>query len=179
MSLLSHSVKLLIPPNENFTPTDLAEHLASVIYNEELHSVRERVDELPEPLKSIILVIDFDTELSINGILGFLENSSGKHLHATIQTFKLIDAKKDAAILENIQKRIKGVDFTAEIELKPSQITTFEQRHSIDEKVLIEIEELAEQLYLSSEGRNIFDYLINYLADDWSTKLKELKQICE
>lgn len=177
MSLPDPSIRLLIPNKETFTPDDLVEQIASVIYDEELLSARERIEELPELLRTIIWVIDFDTELSINGILGFLENSSGNYLNATIRTFRLIEAVEDASLLEDIQKKIEGIDFGSVIELKPSQITTFEQRHRIDEKVLSEIEALAAKLYLSSEDRNIFDYLLNYLSEEWDTKLQELKQI--
>lgn len=177
MSLPAHSIRLLIPSKETFTPDDLVEQIASVIYDEELLSVRNRVEELPELLKTIIWVIDFDTELSINGILGFLENSSGRYLNATIRTFRLIEATEDACLLEQIEKRIEGIDFSSEIELQPSQITTFEQRHRIDGEILSEIEALAAQLYLSSEDRNIFDYLLKYLSKDWPAKLQELKQM--
>ncbi|OWR32316.1 DUF4375 domain-containing protein [Saccharibacillus sp. O23] len=176
MSLPDHSIRLLIPSKETFTPDDLVEQIASVIYEKELLSVRNRVEELPELLKTIIWVIDFDTELSINGILGFFENSSGNYLNATIRTLRLIEAVEDADLLEQIEKRIEGIDFSSEIELQPGQITTFEQRHRIDEQILSEIAALAAQLYLSSEDRNIFDYLLKYLSKDWPAKSKELKQ---
>lgn len=179
MSTLNHVVKLLIPPHNNFSATDLVEHMGSVIYGEEASSIRDMINEVPESLRTIILLIDFDTELSMNGVFGFLENSTGKYLNETITALKLIKAEKDSSIMEEIKELIEGINFNRQIKLEPYQVTTFEERHDINERLLERIEELADGLYIYSIDRDIFDYLIGYLSNNWIVLLKELKDVCK
>ncbi|WP_220029929.1 DUF4375 domain-containing protein [Paenibacillus sp. S25] len=179
MSTLNHVVKLLIPPHNNFSATDLVEHMGSVIYGEEASSIRDMIYEVPESLRTIILLIDFDTELSMNGVFGFMENSTGKYLNETIAALKLIKAEKDSSIMEEIKELIEGVNFNGQIKLEPYQVTTFEERHDINERLLERIEELADGLYIYSIDRDIFDYLIGYLSDNWIVLLKKLQDVCK
>ncbi|WP_307500117.1 DMP19 family protein [Paenibacillus brasilensis] len=179
MSTPNHVIKLLIPPHNNFSAADLVEHIGSVIYGEEAGSIRDMIYEVPESVRTIILLIDFDTELSMNGILGFLENSTGKYLNETISTLKLIKAEKDLSILEEIKKLIEDINFNGEIKLEPYQVTTIEERHDINDRILERIKELADGLYIYSIDRDIFDYLIDYLSNNWIVLLKELKGVCK
>ncbi|WP_348623195.1 DUF4375 domain-containing protein [Paenibacillus peoriae] len=103
-------------------------------------------------LRTIILLIDFDTELSMNGVFGFLENSTGKYLNETISALKLIKAEKDSSIMEEIKELIEGINFNGKIKLEPYQVTTFEERHDINEKLLERIEELADGLLYIFNG---------------------------
>ncbi len=132
MSTLNHVIKLLIPPHNNFSAADLVEHIGSVIYGEEASSIRDMIYEVPESLRTIILLIDFDTELSMNGVFGFLENSTRKYLNETISGLKLIRAEKDSSTMEEIKKFIEDINFNGEIKLEPYQITIFEERHDIN-----------------------------------------------
>ncbi|KZE67865.1 halocin-S8 Precursor [Paenibacillus jamilae] len=179
MSTPNHVIKLLIPPHNNFSAADLVEHIGSVIYGEEASSIRDTIYKVPESLRTIILLIDFDTELSMNGILGFLENSTGKYLNETISALKLIKAEKDLSILEEIKELIEGINFNGQIKLESYQVTTFEERHDINERKLERIKDLADRLYVYSIDRDIFDYLIGYLSDNWIVLLKELKGVCK
>ncbi|WP_326400096.1 DMP19 family protein [Paenibacillus ottowii] len=179
MSTLNHVIKLLIPPHNNFSAADLVEHIGSVIYGEEASSIRDMIYEVPESLRTIILLIDFDTELSMNGVFGFLENSTRKYLNETISGLKLIRAEKDSSTMEEIKKLIEDINFNGEIKLEPYQITIFEERHDINERILERIKELADGLYVYSIERDIFDYLIDYLSNNWMVLLKELKDVCK
>jgi len=170
MGLSSDSIKVLLPPEENFTPTDLIEHVAGVMYTEEARAIRNSIEELPEMLRIIIWIIDFDTELTMNGILGFLENSSGRYLSETVAALQLIGATKDAALLKEIEKQVEKINVETKIELNPYQVTSFEDRHSINEEALKKIEELADRLYLNSDDRNVFGYLVTYLSDHWNLR---------
>ncbi len=98
-------------------------------------------------------IIDFDAELTMNGILGFLENSSGRYLSETVAALQLIGAAKDAALLKEIEKQVEKINVETKIELNPYQVTSFEDRHSINEEALKKIEELADRLYLNSYDR--------------------------
>ncbi|MDO3410929.1 DUF4375 domain-containing protein [Saccharibacillus sp. CPCC 101409] len=152
MSIPNPKIKLLIPTHKDFSPVELAEHILSVIYTEEARSIRDSVRELPESLRTIILIIDFDIELTMSGIVGFIGNSSGRYLNETIAALKLIKASEDLRIMEEIRKRMDGQHFET-------------------------IEKLAQGLYLYSEDRNILDNLIRYLSDGWSIVSKELEEI--
>nr|WP_231116769.1 hypothetical protein [Paenibacillus polymyxa] len=83
------------------------------------------------------------------------------------------------SILEEIKKLIEDINFNGEIKLEPYQVTTYEERHDINERLLEKIKELADGLYIYSIDRNIFDYLIGYLSDNWIVLLKELKDVCK
>jgi len=114
MSTPNHVIKLLTPSHNNFSPTDLVEHIGSVIYEEEASSIRQMLYEMPESWRTIIMIIDFDTELSMNGILGFLENFTGKYLNETIAALKLIEATEDSFIIEEIKKLIEGIPYNGQ-----------------------------------------------------------------
>ncbi|WP_017428263.1 MULTISPECIES: DMP19 family protein [Paenibacillus] len=177
MSTLNHVIKLLIPPHNNFSATDLVEHMGSVIYGEEASSIRGIIYEVPESLRTIILLIDFDTELSMNGVFGFLENATGKYLNGTIAALKLIRAEEDSSIMEGIRDLIEGINLNGKIKLEQYQVTPFEERHEINKWLLERIKELADGLYIYSIDRDIFDYLIGYLSDNWIVLLQELKDV--
>ncbi|MGP0576853.1 hypothetical protein ACTP13_07525 [Paenibacillus peoriae] len=100
-------------------------------------------------------------------------------MNETISALKLIKAEKDSSIMEEIKELIEGINFNGKIKLEPYQVTTFEERHDINEKLLERIEELADGLYIYSMDRNIFDNLIGYLSNNWIVLLKKLKDVCK
>ena len=51
-----------------------------------------------------VLLIDCDTEINMNGMLGFLENSSGQHLGKTVEALELIGSHKSAEVLRSVQE---------------------------------------------------------------------------
>lgn len=78
------------------------EELSVRIYEPPLSSVRERMRDLPTALRTVVLAIDFDTEVTMQGILGFLENSTGLFLSETITAFEEIGASETARGLSDI-----------------------------------------------------------------------------
>lgn len=71
---------------------DVIESMAE-IYNIPID--REDLVKYPQFIQDIIFIIDYDTELSMNGILGFLKNSTNKYLPQTITALKNIGADTD------------------------------------------------------------------------------------
>lgn len=63
---------------------------------------REDLVKYPQFIQDIIFIIDYDTELSMNGILGFLKNSTNKYLPQTITALKNIGADTDVEVLKKI-----------------------------------------------------------------------------
>ena len=96
---------------------------------------------LTSPLQVTLLVIDFDTEVSMNGILGFLENSTGAYLNQTIDVFIMLGAIQTAEVLQRIHTTMIKHAITHERLRAPYQqaseyqITNFSELHgpSIDE----------------------------------------------
>jgi hypothetical protein len=83
----------------------LLQELAVEIYQPLLSDLRDEADypNLSNPLHVAVLLIDCDTEISMNGMLGFLENSTGRYLPETTEALKVIGAQKAAAVFQAIQ----------------------------------------------------------------------------
>jgi hypothetical protein len=125
---------------------EILQELSIRIYEPPLSNVRTEVDypNLNNPLHLSILLIDCDTEINMNGMTGFLENSTGQHLAETIQALHLIGASKSGALLDAVQacmakhgvtwERLRG-DFSG---AKPYQITSFRELHCEQLRVFAE-----------------------------------------
>ena len=88
---------------EALSPSDLIEALSICIYEPPLSAVRSRLREVAEALRVPILILDFDTELNMNGMLGFLENSTGLYFTETIEAFEKVGATETVSILRAIE----------------------------------------------------------------------------
>lgn len=73
---------------------DLIGELASLIYQEPLSKLREtgEVKDLTQSVNNVILIIDFNTERLMNGILNFFGNSTGIYANETRMAFNNIGA---------------------------------------------------------------------------------------
>jgi len=142
---------------EGLSPAKLIETLSIRIYESPLCTARDRLREIAEPLRVPILVLDFDTEVCMNGMLGFLENSAGLFFPETIDAFEKIGASETVLILRAIEKTLERhrvtparlrADFAG---TQPYQITTFGALHGDLGTMPTEVEEDARQLYLYGE----------------------------
>lgn len=151
---------------------EIINEIALNLYNEENYHLTERdaFYKLPIVIRDIVLVINLDTELNMQGILGFLENSTGLFLNDTIETLQRIQAKEDYEILKSIksileQNNVSTQDLRNNVnnQIKYS-IATFSETHSSKYNDMVsEISEVADKLYLYNGDRNLFDYLIKYV----------------
>lgn len=108
----------------------------SKIYDEPIE--RTELEKYPQFIQDTIFIIDLDTELSMEGIGGVLENSSGMYIDKIITALRNIYAENDANLLQ--------------------QIFNIYKENSEDDS----IEELANQLYLYS-GFDIWGLLNTYV----------------
>lgn len=108
----------------------------SKIYDEPIE--RTELEKYPQFIQDTIFIIDLDTELSMEGIGGVLENSSGMYIDKIITALRNIHAENDANLLQ--------------------QIFNIYKENSEDDS----IEELADQLYLYS-GFDIWGLLNTYV----------------
>lgn len=87
----------------------IIQELSTQIYEAPLSHVRNEANfpNLDNPLHLTILLLDCDTEIDMNGILGFLENQTGRHLGRTAEALKIIGAAKSSALLDSIASCMK------------------------------------------------------------------------
>jgi Domain of unknown function (DUF4375) len=126
-------------------------------------------------LRIPILLIALDTEVTMQGMLGFLENSTGLYLVDTIDALETISAHKTADTLRTIQRIMSEHGVTVE-HLRRNlnnaqlyQITNFRELHGEELVPMAEqIDREAQKLYLyradeSDPTEPVFDLLEAYL----------------
>ena len=86
------------------TLDDVIQEVGSKIYEHPLSMIRSEADfqNLANPLHLIVLLLDCDTEIMMNGMLGFLENMTGRHLLPTIEALRQIGAPAVAGRLQAV-----------------------------------------------------------------------------
>lgn len=177
MSILSDMLKNLITLDEIYelSAEDMIGEISLRLYNQENYHLRdgEVFSALPTVLRDIILIIDLDTEVTMEGILGFLENSTGLYLDDTISTLERIKAYEDRQVMSNIRDILKKYNVSTH-DLRDDvnrgslyEISSFSQTHGSQyDQMAEEIGLEADKLYLNRESGNIFDYLIDYVAEN-------------
>jgi hypothetical protein len=93
----------LIAAFENKTAFEILQELGRRIYRPPLSPLRDRLREMPAAFRVPMLVIDFDTEVHMQGIYGFLENSTGRYLDETIDALEAIGAQETPATMKRIR----------------------------------------------------------------------------
>jgi hypothetical protein len=157
---------------------DIVSEICMNLYSDRGIQARTYFEQLPMWLQDIILIIDFDTELNMNGIIGFLENSTGQYLDETIDSLKRIGAVQDYLTLHNIKLILmsSGIDpriLRANLNNQSEYtISSSQMIHGLDfDEVLDE----AENLYLNQD-RNIFENLFEYVEMNRSLFIREMEE---
>lgn len=117
--------------------SELVSDLTIRIYEPPLASYRDdgRISDTSNPLSVVMLLIDYETECSMNGIIGYLGNSSGQRLPETIDALRRIGCPEHASTLKQIQATAAsgGMTYAAtqldRAGLTPFSITTFTGLH--------------------------------------------------
>lgn len=147
---------------KEYTGEELAGKIAEDMYQMD----KEQVLEYPQFIQTAYFIIDFDTELVMEGIYGVLENSIGAYLPNIIQAFQAIGDKKDADILSEIISLVSPEQLREEItksDFMEYQITSFNECHDIDEETGEQIESLSNELYLHTDF-DMWGMLFEYLT---------------
>lgn len=84
-------------------PSALLDDLSVRIYEAPLQERWEDRRRLPEVLRTVLLLIDLDTELHMNGVLGLVENSVGEFLPEMVVALELVGANKTSVALKSAQ----------------------------------------------------------------------------
>lgn len=97
--------KVLININ-SMTADDIIQAMAD-IYSEPIER-EEIVVKYPQFIQDIIFIIDFDTELAMQGIGGLLENRAGRYISNIIIALRNIQADNEAILLQEIYEKYKA-----------------------------------------------------------------------
>jgi len=178
----------LLSELEELPPRELIETLSIRIYEPPLADARERILAVPSAFRVIVLVLDFDTEVSMDGMLGFLENSTGLYLAETIEAFDRIGARETMEVLRKIEAILErhGVSpaqLRADFEgTTLYQITTFNDLHKGLGSLPKEVNREAERLYVYAEpgfGEDVWGLLDAFVEANRETVLAEIARACE
>lgn len=105
------------------------------LYEEPLASLWADRRSLPETVRTVALVIDYDTEVAINGLTGLLENSIGEYIPEIIDALVAVGAERTALTLRESLQILESVGLSPR-DLRERlntidewTVTTFERTH--------------------------------------------------
>jgi hypothetical protein len=164
----------MINPSSEYRSMSVAEildNLAIQIYEPPLSKLREDLRSIPKALRIPILIIDFDTEVHMNGILGFLENSTGLYLADTIDALETIAAHDTAETLRAIHRIMSEHGVTVQrlrsdfADATEFEITSFRELHGEELSQMADlIVRESKKLYVYDRGaERVFDLLSAFL----------------
>ena len=134
------------------TPDELLDELSVKIYEPPLSEFRAsgRLRNSDDPRAVVTLLIDFETERSMNGTLNFLGNSSGEYAEETFLALMQVGALNCARVLRRILNVAKAAGITFEAVQKDRATLTYpvaswRATHGIKwaaaEKAIVELED--------------------------------------
>jgi hypothetical protein len=149
---------------------EIVEHLFVKVFEPPLSNLLDDLRSVPEVLRIPILVIALDTEVTMNGMFGFLENCTGLYLIETIEALEAISAHKAADTLRTIQQIMSDHGVTVERlrrdlnNAQLYQITNFRELHGDALLPMAEqIDREAQKLDIYDPTEPVFDLLETYL----------------
>ncbi|SLK13364.1 MULTISPECIES: DMP19 family protein [unclassified Paenibacillus] len=186
MNKLQEELQQLLPLDQfdSMSGEEVVGSVAMDLYRAEFATIRECGPELPQVLRDTILIIDLDTELSMSGITGFLENLSGRFLGETTEAMQRIDNDADAEILKNIQHMLSETGVTPEQlrenvnALSEQDVTTTLNTHGQQiHEVLQQVELEAGNLSMQSDNEEVFELLYQYVDTNKDRLKQELEHL--
>ncbi len=117
--------------------SNLLDELSVRIYEPPLASFRDdgRITDASNPLSVVMLLLDYETECSMNGIIGYLDNSSGRYIAETVDAIHAIGCEEHAKVLGRIQRTAASGGMTSDeihnnnVDLEPFTVTSFADLH--------------------------------------------------
>ena len=171
------TVTMSEPPADyrSMSTDEILDSLAIQIYEPPLSKLREDLRSVPEVFRIPVLIIDFNTEVCMQGVLGFLENSTGFYLADTIAAMEAIGAHDTATTLRTIQGIMAEHGVTHEQlrgdldRMQEWQITTFAECHGEELSQMADlVGQESTKLYIydrmhDREGEDVFVLLSAYI----------------
>jgi hypothetical protein len=117
--------------------SDLLSELSIKIYEPPFSLLREdgRIANVADPVCALMLVLDFDTEVAMNGIADFIGNSTGRYGRETVLALRKIECPDQAEILAEILASASDAGMTHEAiqadraALREFDVTSFNAVH--------------------------------------------------
>jgi hypothetical protein len=137
-------VGVLMPPSKKRKkptsrpkPEDLLTQLSIKVYEPPLSELRDSgaIADLSRPISVVMLIIDFETEVAMNGIADFIGNSTGRHAAETVLALERVGCADEAALLERILAVASRAGMTHEsmqadrADLASSTVASFNRVH--------------------------------------------------
>ncbi len=153
---------------------DFLSELSIKVYEPPLSLLRDsgRHADLATPLSVLMLVIDFETEVSMNGVIDFIGNSPGRYATQTVQALSLMGCSQQSKVLSQILELASEAGMTHETiqneraGLEPFTVTTFSDLHGDKwDSVTEAIYELEEQLELEAIWSNGEKFVEQHLQE--------------
>lgn len=119
----------------------------------------------PDFIQTAYFILAFDTELTMEGIFTFLENSIGHYAPQIIAAFRAIGDDRDADILNEICTLCPPDVMRGEFlsgEHQEYELTCFNEAHELTGETEEQIIRLAKGLYLNA-NRDIWKLLFRYV----------------
>lgn len=148
---------------KQFTGESLCEKLAMELW----HSTYDQWLQCADFIQVASFLIAFDTELNMEGIFTFLENTIGHYAPNIVQAFRTIGDDNDADVLEEICRLAPPDIIRGEFLNESHQeydIAAFCDDHELKAETEERIIELKQQLYLHT-GLDIWKLLFRYLDE--------------
>jgi len=116
------------------------------IYQPPLVALRNELHDLPVVLRTVVLVIDFSTEIAQEGIAGFLENSTGQFLPETVTALQTIGALETAEALAVVRDLLAHSPAAAQETARHSALSNGEADELLMPYVTDHLEELQDSV---------------------------------
>ena len=146
----------------NMTAEELLDRMCRELWDYEYEDWKR----MPEWAQNAAFIAAFDTELNMEGIFTFLENTIGHYAPEIIHAFRAIGDEEDADTLEEISRLAPPDAMRGEWTEKDYQqydITSFNADHTLSDETAERIEELEQQLYLNTD-RDMWERFYAYVG---------------
>jgi hypothetical protein len=148
-------MRISIENIEGLTAEELINFVDSQCYNQDNHDLLESQDFLllPDYVRHLIFILRFDTDYDMQGVFTLLQNSSGRYLYQTIDSFLHTDNAQIAGYLTQIADLLNGHGLMlSHIRMKTEGVVQFDVvsagNIADNEQLTDEIAKVDEQLQL-------------------------------
>jgi hypothetical protein len=148
---------------------NLLSELAVKIYEPPLSEIRESgaIADMSNPICVLMLLIDFDTQVCMNGIVNFIGNSTGLYAKETVSALEHIGCSEESRQLADILAVAAAAGITHEAiqadrsSVELYSVTTFPRLHGSKwHDAVADIESIHNRM----DMQNVFDKIEQFIA---------------
>lgn len=144
-----------------WTAEGLLDELRLKMYDED---DRRRDEGLPTWLREVLIICDLETQLQMDGLLGWLENAAADDLDLACTALRSIDATDQADLLRRAAAAVPDVSLASGIH--EWQVSSFAQRHpDASAKGLAEVREIQTRLWPYDRTSDVENHLLAHIKE--------------